>query len=582
MAFDAADWTILRTGGTNPLEIDYVGDAHAGTAPTYATGIELHRALQDFADDSADGTEEISIVDEVPSQRGGVDTNITLINGYHITATAAEHLYDTSISQVHPVDGDEIYDGIQVFGNSTSIQVIQNGARLTNDFWNEAKMIAAVEDAASSTSHRFMVKVRTSGADIDGRRLIGTQRVYGTTYTEFSIGGGTNRGNNVLALTANSNLNNGTAQGTIDALTFTIAEGYVAIDGDGNGTPENYYVEWRVQSPDTKNDAYEFSQNMIREGVSATPVTGTFGLDPNIFRGVTHSVAITDLTSGNWVEPEALSWGTGATAGTGQLLAIDNTTSGSATILYMQLLTGVLPNANTITGATNSATGTAGTVTGQVISVPPIGASTGANIKGAYGVGINAADLAAGDTLIDLTGSANDAPNNVTFDVVGLNTTTTGDYVLVGPDSAGSLDLAQLGQNVALNSAATTSVVMDSAIPADTPASGTIRMLNESGEYIRHPYSAWTGSTFTITSYDFSVVGLGCDINANVFISYIDKVAAATTESFNTVFSSTRALRVIVRNGESIGGIAPIIPIDTAGSLGSGGGATTLSRQLDL
>ena len=579
MAFVAADWTILRTTGANPNEIDYVGDAHAGAAPTYATGIELHRALQDFADDSADGTEEISIVDEVPSQRGGVDTNITLINGYHITPTAHEHLYDTSISQTHPVDGVQIYDGIQVFGNSTSIQVIQNGARLTNDFWNEAKMIAAVSDATSNTSHRFMVLVRDTGADIDGRRLIGTQRVYGTTYTEFAIGGGTNRGNNVLALTANSNLNNATPQGTIDALTFFIAEGYVPIDGDGNGTPENYYVEWDTNG-NSKNEAYEYSQNMIREGVAVTPVNGTFGLDPNIFRGITHSVAVTDLTSGIWVEPEALSWGTGATAGTGQLLAIDNTASGSATILYMQLLTGVLPNANTITGATNGASGTAGTVTGQVVSVPPIGASTGANIKGAYGVGIQEADLEAGDTLLDLTGAANNAPNNVTFSVIGLNITTTADYVLVGPDNAGSLQLDQLGQNAAVNTTVT-SLVMDSAIPVDTPATGSIRCLNVSGEYVRHDYSAWTGSTFTITSYDFSPVGLDVAINANVFISYIDKVATATTETFNTVFNATRALRAIVRNGATVGGIAPIVPIDVAGSLGSGGGATTLSRVLD-
>ena len=579
MAFVAADWTILRTTGANPNEIDYVGDAHAGTAPTYATGIELHRALQDFADDSADGTEEISIVDEVPSQRGGVDTNITLINGYHITPTAHEHLYDTSISQTHPVDGVQIYDGIQVFGNSTSIQVIQNGARLTNDFWNQAKMIAAVSDATSNTSHRFMVLVRDTGADIDGRRLIGTQRVYGTTYTEFAIGGGTNRGNNVLALTANSNLNNATAQGTIAALTFNIAEGYVPIDGDGNGTPENYYVEWDTNG-NSKNEAYEYSQNMIREGVAVTPVNGTFGLDPNIFRGITHSVAVTDLTSGIWVEPEALSWGTGATAGTGQLLAIDNTASGSATILYMQLLTGVLPNANTITGATNGASGTAGTITGQVVSVPPIGASTGANIKGAYGVGIQEADLEAGDTLLDLTGAANNAPNNVTFSVIGLNITTTADYLLVGPDNAGSLQLDQLGQNAAVNTTVT-SLVMDSAIPVDTPATGSIRCLNVSGEYVRHAYSAWTGSTFTITSYDFSPVGLDVAINANVFISYVDKVATATTETFNTVFNATRALRVIVRNGATVGGIAPIVPIDVAGSLGSGGGAATLSRVLD-
>ena len=579
MAFVAADWTILRSTGTNPYEINYVGDAHAGTAPTYVTGIELHRALQDFADDQADGTEEISIVDQVPSVRGGVDTNITLVNGYHITPTAAEHIYDTSITQTHPVDGDQIYDGIQVFGNSTSIQVIQNGAKLTNDFWNEPKMIAAVEDAASSTTHRFMVLVRDSGADIDGRRLIGTQRVYGTVYTEFAIGGGTNRGNNVLALTANSNLNNQTAQGTIDALTFTITEGYQQVDGNGDGTPENYYVKWRVQTPDTKNDAYEYSQNMIREGVSATPVTGTFGLDPNIFRGITHSVVITPGT-GTWVEPESLSWGTGATAGTGQLLAVDDTDATATSIMYIQLLTGVVPNANLITG-NGGATGTAGTVTSQVISQPPIGASTGTNLKTAYGVAVDAADLAAGDTLIALDGNAYDAPNNVTFDVIGLNITTTGDYVLVGPDSAGALNKAQMSLNGGLTGVTTSVNVGTGNIPADTPSSGTIRIERDSGEYTRHPYSSYdaTNTTFTITSHDFTTDN--ASTTNDVFISYIDKVATATTESFNTVFSSTRALRVIVRNGETIASIAPIVPIDTAGSLGSGGGSTTLSRVLD-
>lgn len=576
MAWVAADWTILRTTGANPLEIDYVGDAHAGTTPSYATGIEMHRALQDYADDQNDGTEEVSIVDEVPSARGGVDTNISLTNGYHITPTAAEHLYDTSVSQTHPVGGVQIYDGIQVFGNSVSIQVIQNGARLTNDFWNQAKMITAVEDATSSTSHRFMVLVHDAGADIDGRRLIGTQRVYGTTYTEFAIGGGTNRGNNVLALTANGNLNNATAQATINALTFTIAEGYVSIVV-GAFTDE-YYVEWRVQSPDTKNQAYEYSQNMIREGVAVTPVNGTFGLDPNIFRGITHSVAITPGT-GTWVEPESLSWGSGATAGTGQLLAVDNVVAASTSIMYIQMLTGVLPNANVITG-NGLATGTAGTVTGQVISVPPIGASTGSNLKTAYGVGVNAADLAAGDTLLSLEGGARNAPNNVTFDVIGVNITTTADYVLVGPDSAGSLQLDQLGQNAIVNTTVT-SLVMDSAIPVDTPSSGTIRALNSGGEYVRHAYSSYAGSTFTITSYNFSPAGLDLALGANVFISYIDKVATATTESFNTVFDATRALRVIVRNGATVASIAPIIPIDTAGSLGSGGGATTLSRALD-
>jgi hypothetical protein len=250
--------------------------------------------------------------------------------------------------------------------------------------------------------------------------------------------------------------------------------------------------------------------------------------------------------------------------------------------MYIQLLTGVAPNANTITG-NGGATATAGTVTGQTVSIPPIGASTGTNIKGAYGVGIQEADLAAGDTLIDLTGTANNAPNNVQFDVIGLNITTTADYVLVGPDLAGALDTAQMTLAVTLSGATETQVNVGAGnIPVDTPATGTIRIQRDSGEFTRHAYTAIDGTNafFTIASTDFSTDNATLTTNT-VFISYIDKVATATTESFNTVFNATRPLRVIVRNGATVASLAPIKPIDIAGSLGSGGGSASLSRELD-
>ena len=135
---------------------------------------------------------------------------------------------------------------------------------------------------------------------------------------------------------------------------------------------------------------------------------------------------------------------------------------------------------------------------------------------------------------------------------------------------------------VSLTGVSTTVNVGTGNIPVDTPATGTIRIERDSGEWTRHPYSAYDGTntTFTITSHDFTSDNATATTN-DVFISYIDKVAAATTESFNTVFNATRALRVIVRNGEIIASIAPIIPIDQAGSLGSGGGSATISRALD-
>lgn len=314
MAWDATDWTITRNGAA--LDVRYVGDAHAGTAPTYVTTIELHRALGDFADQEQDsGDDELSIIDQTPSDRGGADTNITLLNGCNLTDADIEHIYDGSITQD---GGDTIYDGIQCFGNSSSIQVIQNGARITNDFWNEPKMKTAVSDSLSSTTHRFLIKVRENGYDIDGRRLLGTQRVLGTVYTEFLIGGGTNRGNNTLALTANTDGNNQTATGTI-ATWDTIAnqvEGFIGISI--GGTSYDFYSRW-TDGSQSKNDLYERAKWIQTEEAGARDADQIiYGLDGDIFRGITHEIDV-DTPTGTFsmTSAEEITW----SGGTGSITA---------------------------------------------------------------------------------------------------------------------------------------------------------------------------------------------------------------------------------------------------------------------
>lgn len=559
MAFVAADWSITRATGN----IRYIGDAHGGASPTYATVVQLHRALQDFADNATDsGDDEIAIIDETPSDRGGVDTNITLLNGYNIDQTASEHLYDGSITQAA---GAEIYDGIQVFGNATNVQVIQNGARLTNAFWNEAAMITATSDAASSTSHRFIVLVRTGSADIDGRRLLGTQREYGTVYTEFFIGGGTNRGNNVLALTANNDINNNTASGTVATYTDIVNnnEGYFGIDADGDTVNEFYYSEWDLGAR-SKNDFYEYAKYIQRQGTAET----LYGLAGDVFRGITHEIDI-DTPTGTFVEPEAVSW----TGGTGQLLAIDSTTAG--TKMWIQLLTGVTPTDNqTITGVSTATADVNITVATQVLSSPFVGASTGTAIIGAFGLGIEAADLAVADTLTDLTGTTRNPPNNVTFTVAGV--VIGEDRILVGPeDGAGALDVDQLSLNTTLSGAAETAVVVTTTIPSDTPSAGTIRVFNDNGEPIRLVYTSFTGSTFTITSTDFSTVNATAGVD--VFISYLDILATATSEPFTVVYNADRDVFIRVRDG----GVTPIKTFETTGTITSGGGSVTVIRTSD-
>ena len=559
MAWVPADWTITRSNGN----IRYVGDAHGGASPSYVTTIELHRALQDYADDEIDsGDDELSMIDETPSDRGGADTNITLLNGYNLDDASAEHIYDGSITQD---GGDVIYDGIQVFGNANSIQVIQNGARLTNDFWNEANMIAATADPVSSTSHRFVVKVRDAGSDIDGRRLLGTQRVLGTVYTEFFIGGGTNRGNNVLALTANSDGNNQTVAGTIATWTDIVNdnEGYVGIDADGNTTNEFYYSNWELGSR-SKNEFYERAKWLTREGSVET----LYGLAGDLFRGITHEIDI-DTPTGTFQEPEAVSWA----GGTGQLLAIDSTTAG--TKMWIQLLTGQVPSDNdVITGGTSSATCQVDvTVTSRLLSPCFVGTSTGSAINpGAFGVGIGSDDLTVADLLRDLTNTTRQPPNNVSFTVSNL---VVGDRVLVGPeDGAGGLDLDQLSLNTTLSSGTETSVVVTTTIPSDTPTSGTIRIQTDSGRYVRVPYTSYTGSTFTIPSTSFS--GDNATSTNNVLITYIDRAAVGTTESFTSVYNTDRDLFIRVRNST-----AQIKTFESTGTLGSGGGSATTGRISD-
>jgi len=64
---------------------------------------------------------------------------------------------------------------------------------------------------------------------------------------------------------------------------------------------------------------------------------------------------------------------------------------------------------------------------------------------------------------------------------------------------------------------------------------------------------------------------------ANVFISYIDKLAGATSESFTTIYSTDRALFVRVRDG----GGTPIKTFETPATLGSAGGSVAAIRTSD-
>jgi len=644
----AADFEIQ-----NDADIRYTGVAHAGSGAGYYTVIEFHRWLQDLADDaSAAGDDFMDITKSTPSDRS-TDNIITLLNGYNIDQTASEHLYGGSIIQS---SGAEIFDGILVYANAgMDLQIHQDGAIIASDFWNSVPFGTGLKglnpDSANGISHRFLLKVRTTGADIDGRRIVTQTRVWGKTYSEFKING-TSRGNNVAALTYANDLNNQTLIGTIAALTnITNTEGYRGIDVDNDTANEYYYSEWNLDG-EAVNDFYERLKWLSRQESAST----LYGLTGELFRGITHEVTV-DGPSGTFSAVEAINWGielasvtisgtggqfactstapfaisvgqkliisgtyggtgsitgysdpttylvsatngtttftltttagvaivttagtpTGLTyklrSGTGQMLAINSTTA--ATKLWMQLLTGVAPIDNQkIYGVSSSAYCFMNvTVTERTLSYPFVGVSTGTSIIGSYGLGIEALDLQATDKVFDLTNTQYQAPNYVTFTVSNL---VAGDRVLVTNDDGTAIDLNQMTLDGALSGGAVTAVVVNGAIPADTPATGTIRILRASGFYTRHPYSAWTGSTFTITSHNFSTDNAAN--GANTYVSYIDDVAAGATMTFTAIYDADRTLYVRVRNG---GGSPKIKTYETTATLGSAGGSASTSRISD-
>jgi hypothetical protein len=296
-----------------------------------------------------------------------------------------------------------------------------------------------------------------------------------------------------------------------------------------------------------------------------------FGIAGQIFRGITHEITVDNPSATDFSAVEAVSW----SGGTGQMLAINDVNA--PTKMWIQLLTGVAPTDNqTITGGTSGATCLVNvTVTERTISAPFCGASTGSSIIGAFGFGVEALDLSNADKVFDLTNTLYQAPNYVTFTVNGI--VSGEDYVLVGPASGGVLDLDQFTLNGTLTGASVTSVVVNEAIPGDTPSSGTIRIQRANGAYTRHAYSAYNAGTktFTITSHDFSTNNAADD--ANCYISYIDKLADSTSASFTAVYVSTRDLFIRVRDG----GASPIKTFESTGSLGSGGGSATAVRTSD-
>jgi hypothetical protein len=229
--------------------VDLNGDIRS-SGPDYFRVIELHRFLQDLADDQQmSGNDLIDITSQNPSTRS-TDNIITLNGNYNIDDATAKWLYDGSVTQD---GGDTVYAGLEVVGNvpgTTELQIFQDDSEIP-EWWG-----TGINTGGGAFIMRTMIKIRGGlhdgteqiGALIDGGRIRVQAREFNDTYAEFEVTLGL--GNSTAAIFTGDDIFNNTAQATVAAWDCSNTEGYQTIDlQNGNGAQEQpSSMKWVSQS----------------------------------------------------------------------------------------------------------------------------------------------------------------------------------------------------------------------------------------------------------------------------------------------------------------------------------------------
>jgi len=541
----------------------------------------LHRALQKIAwDFGISGDDEINLSKPNPSTSEAIGTIITLLDwttdysmSYTIDDTVAQSLFGGSVLQ--GASGVETrYSGLQILGQVpvlTELQVIQNATQLASH-WGTGK-----NSTDSNTIARILVKSIAAGVETDNSVVIVKAHEWGDTFATWETTLGL--GEKVAAINTAADSQNNSVQTTVEAYSLALAEGYKLIDVDGAGV-KPFLGEWSYGAQNKKG-LYEFIKSLLVRNPTV-PET-LYGVDGTLWTGRVYDCVLGTTRSGTWVQNETLSWGTGATAGTGHLMAVD-TTTGTATVrLVLHLSTGVFPEAGLLITGNGLATGTVSGTPASLSTYPShLGQFTGAWI-GAYGIGFVAGELTSADSVIDLDGNPITVPNNVPISVV-VNTGLAGDAPVVFlTQKDGVLNAPDYTTNTVGvgNTAADPDFVVTTPIASDVPQDGWFGVLDVTGgatTYEFYHYSSWAGSTYTLDITDHAGGLTATYTSTDPFfnaIFYGSAVGGGTTKTISNSLIYNADISVVgwVRHGDPS---APDKPVSISGTIGAAGFSTTV------
>ncbi len=555
-------------------------------AITYVSGSNtfhvwwLHRALQKIAWDFAiSGDDEINFSAPNPSTSEALGTIITLLDhttdysvSYSITDEVAEYLFGGSIEQ----GGASVtrYSGLVVLGSvasTTTLQIVQNGALVT-EYWG-----TGLNQTDSSTLLRILIKTIDAGSEVDNHIVNVKSNTWGDTFAIWQTTLGL--GEKVAAINTFSDPNNDTAQLTVEGYSITPSYGYKLIDVDGNGD-KAFIGEWSYGAYN-KKALHEFVKSILVYGTSET----IYGIDGDIWTGRLIDCSI-GSGANTWAQDETLSWGSGATAGTGTLVAVDNTAGASTARLILHLATGVAPeDAMTITGA-GSATGvTDATPVGITTNPNLLGVFTGAAWIGAYGMGFVEGELTSADSVTDLDGNLLSPPNNVPI-AVNVTCGDTGDapHVFLAEKNSGLNAPDYNTYDGETGTASDAYLDVDAPIASDVPGSGYVGVKHSGNtSFTFYKYSSWNNDDNTPNGrFILDSVTLDDDVVAgdDVFVAMFYELAAGgglvKTASTSLIYTSEIDVIGWVRHGDPA---IPDKPVAISGTIGAAG--LSIAVQLD-
>ncbi|HAV15347.1 MAG TPA: hypothetical protein DCX25_03380 [Candidatus Pacebacteria bacterium] len=218
------------------------------------------------------------------------------------------------------------------------------------------------------------------------------------------------------------------------------------------------------------------------------------------------------------------------------------------------------------------------------VKASPFGTFAGGKLFGAQGVWVQ--NMVSTDVqsfqLIDSNGATRTPPNFQSLTVTGV---ISGDKVAVFRTTGGTTINKAVFTLAAGNNAGNSTIVVNEAIPTDTPSpTGVIRLVDTSDTSInretKYTYTSWDGGTKT-----FSGVSPVLDRNYTLtddtaYVPYIDTTASGTSVTVSVIYpSADRTVLARVRRYNGVGD--SILPFETTGTYSSTGYSTAAIRTSD-